>query len=725
MHVLNPLVRRRSWLLALATLTALLALAAAALASQQARAQTVSDVSLALTIAGESDNIVPANGQAITVNLSASYSGTEALSFNLYDVTLRVSGSLEWDANGRSSLKLIEDVDNNGANGNALEVGPITEDEVTATEGDANRVVCASTELDGDTTWRCALNAGFLGDDIVEVADDPAPADSADEMHEAGFLREAAEAVGDTPAVTEVRRGDDPDNNRLDDDDINEADTRITIARGTEDGMKFTISVSAKIRSGATDAADDRTLSATLPVEVGTVDEVETVSLAAGVYRPVATSSDTRSYPLTITQDQAQVGTARSGETALMLSILNANGKASAAGSVASVLVTSSQGNIRSSLGCTGEAASLACQIPQGDINATNAATIFIYVAHPGQNKSGSSNIRASVLSTAGANLTTETVTVTFAGPIDKLELSEPTGGVLNMGTDADTRDQLTISVMAKDASGNDVAVPDSRRTWSVKGPDNKNATSAFTGASGTDGRDWTLRDSDGDPINDKANKPQARITVNRASNNKLAAGEYTLSVKAGSKTATQKFTVSGDVETIEVGDPEGDLNVNGRITVTATLTDAEGNAVPDGTTVAFTAAQAGTVPVLVQVSSDNKTRGGMASGSYLVVGSGTGWISVSGGGKSGIKLVSIASPTAAPSNPADNLSLTTPDAFSTWLGDTKGTASELLAALPGISRILLYQNRTWLWYGTQDGRELPGSYDFELTKGSILWLSR
>ena len=718
MHVLNPLVRRRSWLLALATLTALLALAAAALASQQARAQTVSDVSLALSIAGESDNIVPANGQAITVNLSASYSGEDALSFNLYDVTLRVSGSLEWDANGRSSLKLIEDVDNNGDNGNALEVGPITDTEVADTNGEANRVICARSELDGDFTWRCALNAGFLGDDIV---DDDGTAD----IHEPGFLREA-DADAD-PAVTAVERKDDPDStaNGLDDDDIDEADTSITIARGTEDGMTFTISVSAKIRSGATDAATDRTLSATLPVEVGTVDEVETVSLAAGVYRPDATSSDTRSYPLTITQDQQAVGTANQGETALMLSILNANGKASAAGSVASVLVTSSQGNIRSSLGCAGDAASLACQIPQGDINATNAATIFIYVKHPGGNKSGSSNIRASVLSTAGANLTTETVTVTFAGPIDKLELSEPTGGVLNVGTDADTRDQLTVSVMAKDASGNDVAVPDSRRTWSVKGPDNRNATSAFTGSSGTDGRDWTLRDSDGDPINDKANKPQARITVNRAANNKLAAGEYTLSVKAGSKTATQKFTVSGDVETIAVSDPEGDLNVNGRITVTATVTDAEGNAVPDGTVVTFAAAQAGTVPVLVQVSSDSRTRGGMASGSYLVVGSGTGWISVGAGGKSGIKLISIASPTAAPSNPADNLSLTTPDAFSTWLGETKGTASELLAALPGISRILLYQNRTWLWYGTQDGRELPGSYDFELTRGAILWLSR
>lgn len=718
MHVLNPLVRRRSWLLALATLTALLALAAAALASQQARAQTISDVSLALTIAGESDNIVPANGQAITVNLSASYNGEEALTFNLYDVTLRVSGSLEWDANGRSSLQLIEDSANNAAGGNALEVGPITDAEGTAGTADANRVVCAQTVLDGDSTWRCALNAGFLGDDIV---DDSGTAD----VHEPGYLREA-DADAD-PAVTAVTRADDPDDsvNARDTDDNNEADTSITIARGTEDGMKFTISVSAKIRTGATDAADDRTLSATLPVEVGTVDEVETVSLAAGAYRPDPTSSDTRSYPLTITQDQAQVGTARSGETALMLSILNANGKASAAGSVASVLVTSSQGNLRSSLGCTGGDDSLACQIPQADINATNAATIFIYVAHPGSNKSGTSNVRASVLSTAGANLTTETVTVTFAGPIDKLELSEPTGGVLNVGTDADTRDQLTISVMAKDASGNDVAVPDSRRTWSVKGPDNKNATSAFTGASGTDGRDWTLRDSDGDPINDKANKPQARITVNRAANNKLAAGEYTLSVKAGSKTATQKFTVSGDVETVEVSDPEGDLNVNGRITVTATLTDAEGNAVPDGTVVAFTAAQAGTVPVLVQVSSDSRTKGGMASGSYLVVGSGTGWISVSGGGKSGIKLVSIASPTAAPTNPADNLSLTTPDAFSTWLGETKGTASELLAALPGISRILLYNNRTWLWYGTQDGRELPGSYDFELTRGAILWLSR
>ena len=722
MHVLNPLVRRRSWLLALATLTALLALAAVALA-QQARAQTVSDVSLSLSIEEESDNIVPANNNAIRVLLNASYTGDSDVTFNLYNVVLRVSGSLEWDINGRSSLRLIEDVDNNGANGNALEVGPLTSGETVALSA-PNRVVCTGSTLDGDRTVRCALNAGFLGDDTLAAnAMDATP----------------GQPVGYTEAQagTAVTRPDDPlvGDNRLDLDDVNEADTRITIPSGTADGTKFTISVSAKIRTGATDADADRTLTASLPVEVGTVDEVATATLTLGQYRPDPEESALRAFPATITHNQAAVTSvgSQSGETALILRILNGGGKASAANSVASVLVTSSSGTLRASAnvgGCTGTAG-LACQIDQNRINASNADRIFIYVKHPGSGKSGKASVTARVLSTSGTSIATDPVEITFAGPLDKLTISEPTGGVLNVGTDNDNRDQLTLSVTGADSSGNKVTVPSASGTPNVKGP---GSSANVTGLEIC----WPYRSACGSPVTtgtdgtnnlipDKDGNPQVRVTVNRESNNKLAAGEYTLNIRAGSKNASQKFTVSGDPDSVVLGEPEGDLNINGRLSIEATVNDAEGNPVPDGTTIVFTTQQAGTVPVLVQVSASASTKAGKATGTYLVVGTGTGWITAASGGKSGIKLVNIGAVSQAPADLSDCLSITTPNTFATWKGEcaATSTASEVLASLSGVSQILLWQNAQWLRYGVVDGQEIPGSYDFEITGRSIMWLGR
>ena len=715
MHVLNPLVRRRSWLLALATLTALLALAAVALA-QQARAQTASDVSLSLSLQEESDNIVPANNEAITVLLNASYTGDNDVPFNLYNVVLRVSGSLEWDVNGRSSLRLIEDVANNGANGNALEVGPLTSAEITATSVEPNRVVCSASTLDGDRTVRCALNAGFLGDD--DAVDPDAYATSA------------------TPPV-DIARSADPDAtvNPLDLDDVNEASTAITIPSGTANGTKFTISVSAKIRTGASDADSDRTLTANLPVEVGEVDEVATATLGLGQYRADPEESALTAFPATITHNQAAVTSvgSQSGETALILRILNGGGKASAAKSVASVLVTTSSGTLRASAnvgGCTGTAG-LACQIDQNRINASNADRIFIYVKHPGSGKSGKANVTARVLSTSGTSIATDPVEITFAGPLDKLTISEPTGGVLNVGTDNDNRDQLTLSVTGADSSGNKVTVPSASGTPNVKGP---GSSANVTGLEIC----WPYRSACGSPVTtgtggannlipDKDGNPQVRVTVNRESNNKLAAGEYTLNIRAGSKNASQKFTVSGDPDSVVLGEPEGDLNINGRITIEATVNDAEGNAVPDGTTITFNAQQAGTVPVLVQVSASASTKAGKATGTYLVVGTGTGWITAASGGKSGIKLVNIGAVEQAPTDLSDCLSITTPNTFATWKSECAptSTASAVLASLNGVSSILLWQNAQWLRYGVVDGQVIPGSYDFEINGRSIMWLGR
>ena len=100
LQVMNGIVSRRSWLLALATLSALLAVAALTLAP--ARAAPPDDLALTLSLIGDSDNVVPA-GSDLQVAAKLSYTDASG-SVVVTGGTLRVSGSHEWESNGRSSL---------------------------------------------------------------------------------------------------------------------------------------------------------------------------------------------------------------------------------------------------------------------------------------------------------------------------------------------------------------------------------------------------------------------------------------------------------------------------------------------------------------------------------------------------------------------------------------------------------------------------------------------
>ncbi len=729
MQGIPTLVRRRSWLLAAAALAALCALAALTLAPTQAQtaADIPADAALVVSLANDSDNVVPADGMTRTVNLALTYSVTagdqnasptrpwttggtplwphgDAKAFDVYALTLRVSGSLEWEANGRSSLKAAEQAEGAAAGADAALYNAATNDAAieivtgTASPG-TNEVSCTPRTIDGTTTFSCSLNSTDI--------------DAADVATSTG-LRNA----GDISALPAG--------------DVNESDTRITFPEGVSGTV--TISASAKLKSAASgqaDAATDRTIRGSLEVTIGKVDEVASATLSPAPDPGDPTDSgDDGSYPTTL--DGAQ-------NTRLLLRVLNANDKGSAAGSAASILVTTTAGKV---IGlnvndgatptpnrCVGSnTASLACQIPVGtgsNFSASTADRIGIEVQGPGAGKSAVANVKATILSAAGVSITTETVTITFSGKLDKLTVGDPPGGLLNTATPGDNRDRLILSVSGEDASGNNTVPNSPQGTPLIKGPNG--ATIATSVIQAVWPRLKTGQTAPGANCancqRDAAGNPQVQINVLAPADNKLAAGDYTIQLRANGKSDTQTFTVSGDADTVTVSDPEGDLAVNQRITVTATVNDADGNAVPDGTTITFTAAQAGTAPVLVKVASDTKTTGGTADATYLVVGTGTGWISANAGGKSGIKLVNVAAAEVAPANPADNLSTTVPG-FSSWTGSATADASELLSSLSGISQILLWQNG-WLRYGVADGREIPGSIDFEIRRGAILWLSR
>ena len=62
---------------------------------------------------------------------------------------------------------------------------------------------------------------------------------------------------------------------------------------------------------------------------------------------------------------------------------------------------------------------------------------------------------------------------------------------------------------------------------------------------------------------------------------------------------------------------------------------------------------------------------------------------------------------------------------FGTWDGQHTATASDLLSGLEGIWIMRLRKQGEALLYGIIDGRVIPGSVDFDVRTGDVLWLNR
>ena len=494
-------------------------------------------------------------------------------------------------------------------------------------------------------------------------------------------------------------------------------DPSITIPLGTPEGA-FTISANLTL--------DGVRIADALKVTIDTVDEAHSASFnfATNTGDPL-TSDDDKPYGNTI---------AAGGNTRMLLRILNANGMASAANSVSSVLFTTNAGTLSlvspANAAVTNSCNGLTCQVDVSKLTAANSDKITVQLAHPGAGKSGTATVRAQVLSTtSGKQLPTTPVNVTFSGPVETIAIAEPTAGVLNMNTesgtgddadDNETRDRLRLSVSAQDKSGNKADTPTNLVRITITDPDGKTVQESSIA------RTFPLQ-ADGANVLDVNRNPQLELDVDALASAKLKSGEYTVELRTGGKTATQTFTVSGGAANIAISEPDGELTVNGQFTITATITDADGVAVPDGTALSFEDNPTGTTPVLVNLSKGSRTTDGQATATYLVITAGRGYITVESGSASNAALITttaaVTTPTE-PTNPADSLSTRRVNAFSTWTGVGTTTASALLTDLDnGIDTILLWSNGAWLRYGLSDGREIPGSMDFEVRRGAILWL--
>ena len=516
---------------------------------------------------------------------------------------------------------------------------------------------------------------------------------------------------------------------------------RFVIPPGTPDGA-FTISGNIVVNG--------RDYPVELEVTVGAVAEVASAKLGFAMDIAPGDSTDTPALN-NIADDRPYPDAIAVGEsTTLQLAVLNERDKASHTGEISSLVFTTTGGtlSLANPVGdCVGGGGS-SCQVPVDLLTTDNADDIRVTLTHPGLEQLGAGVVRALVVSKDGDTINADPLTVTFLGPAESIAIAEPATAVLNYDppdpdSEEDTRDLLKLSVIASDVSGRTVPLtapfgrvivrdPDGRLVWNGSSYEVQNGMRV----------DWPLRERDDDGalvdgdssksgiqpkyIRDADGNLQVQIDIEADEAAQLTKGEYTIELRAIGETAEQTFSVGGEPAEVALGEPTGSTEDGGRLTVTATLTDADGNLVGEGTRVSWEEGSVGSHVVLVQISAEARTSGGSASATYLVVGRGTAWVRASSGEATDTRVMfNLGAPAAPPAlaNPAESLSSHRPGAFASWLGVGATSASALLAGLDGIDSISVWRNGAWLRYEVVDGAAAGDGVDFEVRRGEILRL--
>ena len=526
-------------------------------------------------------------------------------------------------------------------------------------------------------------------------------------------------------------------------DDINTcsltlpAMTEIVVPAGTAEGT-FTISGSVTI--------DGRTYQGSLAVRVGTIKEVADATLDfATDDRGSVGVRDDRPYPSAI---------APGSSTVLRLSLLSETGKAPAAGSVGSILVTTTAGRLSTNIndregavitqpagrlnsdGCRG-VGGFACQVPvdRAVLTSANADKILITLSAPSNARPGMATVTARVTSIAGETFT-DTVRVAITGAFKTLKIAEPTTSVLNVGTpdsgmDKDDRDTARLAVTAEDAAGNDIVVPgteqatvDSPRAipthrLTIKAPNGRSNPAGISAR-------W-LPNAAGTGLElDAGGNPQIEIDVDASAAAPLPGGEYTIEARVNRQTWSQTFNVAGGPREIMLSAPTEEVAVDSRITVSATVTDADGRPVSDGTEVTFTERGISGATLILTSGSVQRTVDGRASAELLAVSAGTAYVTANAGDITDVRVIHARARMMPdmPDTPASRMTSTVPNEFSVWLAPSATLASHLLPELGSVRSILRWIDGSWLRYAVVGGRLVPGSTNFEITEGAVLWLA-
>ena len=352
----------------------------------------------------------------------------------------------------------------------------------------------------------------------------------------------------------------------------------------------------------------------------------------------------------------------------------------------------------------------------------------------------GAATLSIQVLAAAGGSFNTPPRNLVFVGPAKTITLSDPVSTVLNRNSDAADADgasagaslanrskgtdSITLTLSAVDSLGNTALHPSQNYTYEITGPDGRriNDSAKITIEAGQ-------RATSG-PNAQVTSKGKVLIDVTAPASAPLATGMYTATVKrtAQGLSATKMFRVVGPADSLDLEVGDASAAIGSSVAITATVNDADGNAVPHGTSVTFTASNAdgsNNDLVILPGGSDNKTGAATTAGitgkatiNGTTVGNGiviliattqgaTGTVSDTGEIDTSSDAQSISA------TPTSCLSKTDVGDYTTWTCGTTGNADAVFSVLRnrGADALYLRSVGRWVRYATDAaGGPIPGS---------------
>ena len=443
-----------------------------------------------------------------------------------------------------------------------------------------------------------------------------------------------------------------------------------------------------------------------------------TLAATTATFR-IADIVEIASVTLELAEDEPANRAAGSEGIDLVLKILNANNAAADPSAISSILVSGPPLTLTSTAGGSSCSASI-CQWTVRSarrLGGRGAESIKITAS---SSSPANAVVAVRVLNAEGEPFDAESPRLSFSGPASRLTLGTPSGTLLNEAIPGD-RDEIRIEVTAADSSGNATELSGSL-SLTVRNPDGRTVSSSAIS------REQLARDGIG--------RVFIKLTALAASDSPLAVGEYTLRVSQGGVSGEGTFRVAGKAHAISMtaGEAVWESGV-ARITVTADVTDTEGQAVADGTPVEFSAdpvsADAAQL-VLTGSSTVINTISGRASATYLVVTPGRALVRATADSIGSPLVVTVpASPPGGGGTEAavglsglDGLQV---NAHSSWRSATTARISELFAGLNarGISVVFKWDRalNRYVPYAEHSGQRLPGAVDFNIERDDVLWL--
>ena len=325
------------------------------------------------------------------------------------------------------------------------------------------------------------------------------------------------------------------------------------------------------------------------------------------------------------------------------------------------------------------------------------------------------------IVSGPGGAARTGDVTLSFSGPAASMSIADATESLLSVNVDADDdevidEDTIKLLVTAEDSGGNATAPPTSGVSIVITDPDGKRQGTSVIGRSqptkGTDGKHY--------------------ITLNGKGSDTapLAAGNWTLTAKSGTLEAEATFAVAGAPNDVAVSASETSSDTIGDvITITASVTDKDGNTVSDGTSVMFDVSEDTGLAAIGTGHAGKATKNGEASVKYAVVSAGHSVVSATAGGATGVIVIDStagATDMAMPEEEASVACLSNLAGFSTWSCGVETSASEIFGFVSGrgATALHLWNGSAWVRYSVVDGTMVPGSSDFMVAENDILYIS-